>query len=308
MTNFFEKSSLFKSDCSLNYRLSLLEDFHQYVFFENVYYIDGKLSLYKNSIGLIDIFNRVIDQQRIDVSSVTIDNLKNTIDLHKYIIGLCETSKLFGNKFGESVNNYNMFIIIGYEKDCFLLWCNTSPLGAECVHVNYKNLINMICKDLSVTAHPFENELLGFPLSYLSVKDNINKTSKKQRIKYIRDFYFNLEEKQNYNIFKYFLNTRMDDFVKYKYSGCQYQCAVNLRILKDIAIYHNYILKDICFSSDFIKENDNIINSLTIIISLYAKFIFTTKYEYIERCLFYLNSIVNSVQRNVEIIKLGEWY
>ena len=91
----------------------------------------------------------------------------------------------------------------------------------------------------------------------------------------------------------------MRDFRNFEYSGCQYQCAANLRTIKDLFVYQNMIFKaNSCFLDSVFETNNAIINHMTNIISLYAKYIFTLKPVFIDRCLLHIEQILALIKKN----------
>lgn len=306
-TNYYNETGLFKCDCAVNYRLSIIPNFERFVLFDSLYYYDGKIKLYGNSEELIDIFSGVIHQNRIEFSEFCEENIIDAIDKKKYFIGLYETSKLPGHKFSENINNYNTFIVYGHESDKFIAWCNTSLLGAESINIPASQLKSIICWNLSLTKNEQENKLLGYPVSSLEIISDAKAKTDAELADYIKRFYLTSREKCNFNILNYFYCTRMSDFTRHEYPGYQYQCAANIRIFKDIFSFHYLILNQICaYPKSVLEENKSIIKRLETVMSLYAKYIYTLDKKYIDRCFIHMENILNSIQKNKNAIMYVE--
>jgi len=304
MNNYFNHISIFSTDCMVNYRLSIIKDFHQYILFDNIYWKDGKICLYNSSKHLLDIFGNAIKQQKTPVSLFTYEFIKNILVEKKYIMGLFESSKLPNSKYLKPVNNYNTFLLYGFENNRFLIHCNTGIQGSESILLDFQELNNMICRDLSVTNQPNMNNELGMPISVLEISPNPQKMQTNEKWSYIKEFYVSTNVYENFNIFNYFLDTNMIDFIRHKYSGCQYQNVANLKILKDMVVYHNLLLSDIC--PEIVEINNLIIKHLNLVISLYAKYIYTNNNNFIHSSINNMEIIVQLIENNKRIVRNSE--
>lgn len=303
MNNYFKSSTLFRCDCSINYRLSMIRNYEQYITLKNIYYTHGKIVLYKNAAELLELFRSVIIQEPIDFSRLSGQSAKELIKQKKYILGMYETKKmqeLAFQKKPNTYNNYNTFLVYGYNHKGFLIWCNTSIQGASSICVPFNKLQDMLCADITSTKNPNENLLLGLPLSQLSIAPNTRKSGTNIKINCIKSYYLPTTNLQNSNIINHFICTEMKDFITHSYIGCQYQCAANLKTLKDLFCYHNLLLQDNSSFQDVLSNNQEIIRILNQVVALYAKYIFTYQKIYITRALFELEMVAELISKNRE--------
>lgn len=303
-TNYFKAADVFKSNCQINYRLSIIPNYEHYILFDRLYYIDGRVELYRSPEELIEYFQDTIQQKAVDILHTDELMFCSIIENNKYAFGLYETAKLPNNKFPPNVNNYNSIIVYGYEQDDLIAYCNTSLKGSENISIPTKQFKEIICHDLSLSKNSKENDLLGYPLSTFDVTFIAKKHTLQDIENYLERLYSYENNRCNCNIFKIFYNTNMYDFRHYEYSGQQYQCAVNLRIIKDIFVYQNMILKaNGCFLHSIIEANEAIIKHMTIITSLYAKYIYTLKSVFIDHCLLHIEQVLSLLEKNKSLLQ-----
>ena len=86
MFNKFNVNVPFKSDCSVSYRLGIIDKINEFPNLLHLYIVDGKISLYKDSTQLISIFNDVIKQEKLNSQTLFFNEKLNCLlNKHKYI-------------------------------------------------------------------------------------------------------------------------------------------------------------------------------------------------------------------------------
>lgn len=301
MINYFNENTIFSTDCAVNYRLSLLTQSNKFYKITHLYYIDGKVCLYKTPKELIEIFSENIIQQQSDITLLNEDNLVESVSKKLYIMGLYDTYKCKKNDFYNKVHNYNTFLIYGKNKDGFLTYYNSGKRGSVSAIFTANELKTFFCNDIELTEQPSINKVLGLPLSTLAVNEDNNFFNIKRIYDYFHSFYFNNTDYENFNIINYWIETGLTD-LSHAYSGIQYKNVANFKLLKDMFIYHTNLLQDTM--PKLFENNKSAIKIMDIIISLYGKFIYTNNKIYYERILYNLNELNMIIKRNKgEIIK-----
>lgn len=301
MINYFDNTMPFKVDCTVNYRLSIIENIHNFTSLKHLYYINNKVQLYKSPKQLLSMFRCALIQTPLSLMDFNENILKEQISKHNYILGLFDTFELKHNTNYKRIHNYNTFIIRGFDSSGFLLFCNGGTSKPVEVHMNFHEIKKIICYDVTSIRNLSDNHILGFPLSVITPISNTKNICKSDVIEYLYNFYFNQTKCENFNIFQQFIDDKLLPFVFREYCGSEYQNISNLKTLQDMFVYQNIIINN---KISMLERNNNELKVLIdIIISIYAKYIYSYNTKYIEKMYLYFLKVNEKINKNKQIIE-----
>ena len=162
--------------------------------------------------------------------------------------------------------------------------------------------LNMIyCDNLNVTNSPNENVILGMPLSVLESADISSPLNKIDIVQCLHNFYSNEGINEDTNIISDMITDKLNNFVTHKYCGYQYTNVANLKTLQDFFKFQNIIIGQSI--PEISNNNSDIAKALGIIISLYARYIYTFDMQYIVLILNYLEKVYSIVLNNKKLLE-----
>lgn len=301
MINYYNSKVPFGIDCAVSYRLSIIRNMKRLLSLNHMFLQNNGIKLYKSAEHLRDIFAAFLIQKNVDMHFIEENFVKEIILDGKYLMGMFDTYKLKSNRNYKKIHNYNTFVIHGYENGLVWMNCNIGAAASVTIKMTIDELNMIYCDNLNVTNSPNENVILGMPLSVLESADISSPLNKIDIVQCLHNFYSNEGINEDTNIISDMITDKLNNFVTHKYCGYQYTNVANLKTLQDFFKFQNIIIGQSI--PEISNNNSDIAKALGIIISLYARYIYTFDMQYIVLILNYLEKVYSIVLNNKKLLE-----
>ena len=304
--NPFIEYDLFKNDCCFSYHLNIvLTRYPLWVLNHiNGFYLDEyKISFFNKNKGFINIFSEVLDQRLILDSEFNISNFFHVIDHQGYILCLFDTFYMPFNMNYKKYHNYNSLLVYGYEKEYLFVYASKDKNGACRMKIKFEDFKKILITDFSKVKNRDYLNHVGLPLSYIHIKHTYSTYVCQEEIcQTIRNFYNTEMECTNCGVFDYFLKSkiwslRTESYIEHN------NVIFSIKLIIDFYILLNKKIMLTFNNKTLIKNNDEIIKILNILMSKYIKLQFSHYNNNLDNVPIYIKKLINISRENKKIIK-----